>query len=142
MENKNSDCLFCKIITGDIPCAKIFEDEKILAFMDIFPAAKGHTLIVPKKHSTNLVDMDKEDMFACLGTVQKLAPKIIEAMGAQGFNLGMNNFKAAGQVVMHSHFHIIPRKPGDGLKMWEQGKYEEGEMKVFADRITKALDQV
>ena len=103
------DCIFCKIIKGEIPCSKVYEDDKVFAFLDIAPITNGHTLVIPKNHSTNIYSIDPEDWKAVMDKVRELAPKIKEVMNAEGINIGMNNDPAAGQVVMHSHVHIIPR---------------------------------
>jgi histidine triad (HIT) family protein len=137
--DKMTDCIFCKIIKGEIPSYKIYEDDKVIAFLDIVPVNKGHTLIIPKKHSLDLTDMEDEDVCALFKTAKKLAPAILKATGADGFNMGMNNRKAAGQLVMHSHLHIMPRFSNDGLKLWEGKKYEEGEADKIKESITKEL---
>ncbi|MBN2422785.1 HIT family protein [Candidatus Woesearchaeota archaeon] len=134
------DCIFCKIIESKIPCSKIYENEQVLAFLDINPAAPGHTLVVPKKHSMNITDIDFNTLGQCIGAIKNLAPKIMKAVNATGFNIGMNNFKSSGQAVMHSHFHIIPRKENDGLMLPRQGKYKEGEIEEIKNKIIKELD--
>jgi len=130
------ECIFCKIAAGEIPCAKVYENESVVAFLDIMPAAPGHTLVVPKAHSANITDIDPVDLHEVIASAQEIAPKIMKAMEADGFNIGMNNFPAAGQAVMHTHLHIIPRKKGDGLKMWAQRSYAEGEMDAVLRKIT------
>ena len=134
------DCIFCKIIKGDIPSAKVYEDDRVMAFLDIGPANKGHTLVVPKKHSKNILEDDLEDLNACMNTVQKVAMSIIRAVNAGGFNLIVNTNKTAGQVISHTHFHIIPRFKNDGLKHWPQGKYEEGEMASIQKKIKENIE--
>ncbi|MBD3202881.1 HIT domain-containing protein [Candidatus Woesearchaeota archaeon] len=136
------DCIFCKIIKGDIPSEKIYEDEHVYAFLDINPAAKGHTLVIPKNHSENITDIKKEDLKHTIFVVKKLAPKVMEAVSADGFNIGMNNFPASGQAVMHSHFHIIPRKKGDAIKLPVQGKYEKGEIEKVKKLIIQKLKNI
>ena len=120
-------CLFCKIIAGTIPCAKVYEDDHILAFLDISPAAEGHTLVVPKGHYPTLLDVP-----VCLGApllqaLQRVAAAVQQATGAEGFNCIQNNFSAAGQMVFHSHWHVIPRADGDGLRAWPGRSYSDGE---------------
>ena len=130
------NCLFCKIIAGKIPCKKIYEDDSVFAFLDINPTSKGHTLVIPKKHSTNLVDMDYVDLQECISVCKKLGPKLMEDLGATGFNLGQNNFEDAGQVIMHTHFHIIPRFSDDGYEFtWAKKEYDEGEAEKLAEKI-------
>lgn len=133
------DCIFCKIIKGEIPSSKVYEDKKVFAFLDINPINKGHVLVVPKNHSLDLSDMADEDIKNLFIAAKKIANAVMKATGAQGCNLGMNNRKAAGQLVMHSHLHIIPRFEGDGLKHWPGKKYAEGEAEKVRQDIIKNL---
>ena len=112
------DCIFCKIIKGEIPCYKIYEDEDTLAFLDIAKEGYGHTIVVPKKHSPCLLETDAQTLEKCFNTVKKVANHFIKNCGFSGFNLIINNGKDSGQSVMHLHIHIIPRKEGDGMGMW------------------------
>ena len=107
------DCLFCKIIKGEIPSSKVYEDERVFAFLDIGPINKGHTLVIPKKHVTNIFDIETEDLDALSEAVRKIAPAVKKALDADGVNIMSSNGEAAGQVIMHSHIHIIPRFKGD-----------------------------
>lgn len=135
-----NDCIFCKIVAGEIPCARIFESETCLGFLDIAPVNKGHALILPKAHHPTLWDTPDalgEDIF---GAMSRVATAIRHATGAHGLNVMQNNLEAAGQVVPHLHFHLIPRFEGDGLQLWSQGAYEDGgEMNALAESIRKAL---
>lgn len=135
------DCLFCKIIKGEIPCSKIYEDENILAFLDIGPVNKGHTLIVPKKHSTNIFDIENEELMQIMKVVKKLAPAVKKAVNADGLNIAQNNGKAAGQIVMHTHTHIIPRYLDDGFKHWPNKKYDDGEIDIYKKKIEDFLNK-
>lgn len=112
------NCLFCKIIAGEIPCHKIYEDEKILAFLDIKPLNPGHTIIVPKKHADHLLETDDEGAAALMKAAKKIAPVIMQSVGAPGCNFHCNVGHAAGQVVFHTHFHVIPRYTNDGFEPW------------------------
>ncbi len=132
-----TDCIFCKIVKGEIPCQKVYEDKDVIAFLDIAPVNKGHTLVVPKHHCVNLLDMPEKDLVACAKVLQKVALAVKEGVKAEGINLGMNNEKAAGQYVFHAHFHIIPRFSHDGLKHWPNGKYSSGEADSVAESIRK-----
>ncbi len=134
-----SDCIFCKIIKGEIPSSKIFEDEKVLAFLDIGPVNKGHALVIAKEHHETLMDVPDELLKDMIVVVKNVSAAIMKAVQADGISLGMSNYEAAGQLVPHAHFHIMPRLKDDGLKLWPQGKYEEGEMDKYADNIRKAL---
>jgi histidine triad (HIT) family protein len=131
----NNDCLFCKIVAGEIPSFKLYEDGATLAFLDIHPVNAGHTLVIPKNHSTNIFDIKSEDWAAVAEAVRKVAIAIESGLGAAGVNLMMNNREHAGQVIDHPHMHIIPRFPGDGLKHWPQRSYKEGEAEETLDKI-------
>lgn len=110
-------CIFCKIINGEIPSKKIYEDENVLAILDISQATKGHTLVLPKKHFDNLLTIDDEYYKNVMLTAKRLAKAITKAFNADGCNVLNNCGEAAGQSVMHFHVHIIPRYKGDDLKI-------------------------
>jgi len=136
----DGECIFCKIVSGELPSERVYEDEATVAFLDINPIAPGHTLVVPKTHCQDLLDAPAEVVSAVVGAAQRVAPAVLKATGAEGFNFFQFNGSCAGQVVMHLHFHIIPRRPGDGVAFgWEQGKYGEGEMATLGARIRDAL---
>lgn len=139
IEKLNPDCIFCKIIKGEIPCSKIYEDEKTLVFLDIQPVHKGHCLIIPKEHSENILDTKDKYLHSMISTSKKIAKAMMEATHADGFNININTKKAAGQLVDHVHFHIIPRFKEDGLKLWPQSPYQEGKMQEIADKIKSLL---
>ena len=129
-----TDCLFCKIIAGDIPCDKVYEDDDVFAFLDIAPVNPGHTLIVPKAHHENLEHMSVASAQALFGAVRRLAPAIRTAVGANAFNIGVNTGADAGQIVMHTHVHVMPRFPDDGLGHWPKKHLTKEETaKVLAD---------
>ena len=133
------DCLFCKIIKGKISSSKIYEDDKVLAFLDIAPVNLGHALIISKEHSKDLFDTSDSTLGDFFPKVKKVAAAVKKATNADGINLEMNNGKAAGQIIFHAHMHIMPRFSGDGLKPWPQKQYNEGEMEMTAESIRKAL---
>ncbi len=108
------DCLFCKILAGDIPSYKVYEDENVLAFLDIHPCAKGHTVVVPKKHFADLSEMSASDWQEMSRGLAGVFAKVQKVLNPDGINLGINNGKAAGQAVGHVHWHLIPRWQGDG----------------------------
>jgi histidine triad (HIT) family protein len=112
----DSNNIFAKILKGDIPSHKIYEDDKTYAFLDVMPRSDGHTLVIPKADAMGLLDAHVEVIANCMATIQKLAPKIVEAMGADGFLIQQFNGEAAGQTVFHLHFHIVPRKHGVSLR--------------------------
>jgi len=110
------DCIFCKIARKEIPTEKVYESKNFYAFPDKNPASRGHTLIIPKKHFVNIMDLPESLASELIDTIKEIAKKRIKE-GAEGFNLVMNNFPAAGQIVMHAHLHLIPRKKSDGVKI-------------------------
>ena len=119
---------------GEIPCFKIREDGDVIACLDINPFSRGHTLVIPKRHSTGLLDTDDATLAAVIADVKKIAAHLKEKLGADGFNVLQNNGAAAGQSVSHLHFHIIPRRNGDPL-VFENGKGDMEELKALADAI-------
>ena len=121
-----NDCLFCKIIKGEVPAEKIYEDDHVLAFLDIRPVNQGHTLVIPKTHASNVLESSDRDIHEVMAVIRKITPGILLAIGADGFNLGMNTKPAAGQVIFHTHFHIMPRFKEDGYELWH-GKQASGE---------------
>ena len=134
------DCIFCKIIAGKIPAAKIYEDEKIISFLDIMPANKGHCLVVPRKHAQTLIEMSEEDLVATVKAAKKIARALSLSFGNGSFNIVMNNGKEAGQLVNHAHIHLIPRFQKDRLRIkWSHLKYEGDEMNEYAEKIKKFI---
>ena len=108
------DCLFCKIISGTIPCYKVYEDESVLAFLDIHPCSKGHTVVIPKEHVETIEEMNTETFQRIAGGVKAVAERVKAQLKPDAMNIGINNGKAAGQAVPHVHWHIIPRYVRDG----------------------------
>ena len=103
------DCIFCRIAAGEVPAVRVLETPRVLAFLDIAPVNYGHTLVIPKAHHQNLLELP-DALWTEMGQVcRRVAQALRAALSAQGFNLGMNNFEAAGQVVFHAHLHVIPR---------------------------------
>ena len=111
------DCLFCKIVAGDLPATRVHEDERTLAFMDINPATRGHLLVIPREHATDLRDIGAEDLNACLAAGQALARTMEEKLGADGVNLLNSCGRTAWQTVFHFHLHVIPRYDTDPLRL-------------------------
>lgn len=135
------DCIFCKIISGEIPCSKVYEDELFIAFLDISPIRKGHTLVVPKKHFDNIFDTPEEEAAEIYKVAAKVATAVKEATKSSGVNIIQNNGTDAGQEVFHSHLHIIPRAKGDGFKFAIQHEEYSGfeEMGKLAHRIMNQI---
>ena len=111
------DCLFCKIVAGEIPATRIHEDERTVAFMDINPATRGHVLVVPREHSRDLLSIDPEDLTAVTLSAQRVGALVPDRLGADGVNLLNSCGRAAWQTVFHFHMHVIPRYAGDPLRL-------------------------
>ncbi len=137
MENK--DCIFCKIVRGEIPSSNVLDNGKIIAFLDVNPVNKGHVLVVAKEHYETLLDIPDNIIKDMIIAAKKIGKSQRKALKADGFNLGMNNFAAAGQEVFHAHIHVIPRFESDGLKHWPAKKYDEGEMDKVREKIATFL---
>lgn len=125
----NTECLFCKIIKGEIPSIKVWENEYSYAFLDIRPVHPGHVLLVPKEHHANLYDMPDVLLANMAPAIKKLAVAVKKSVAADAINIGMNNDPAAGQVVFHAHIHIMPRYKNDQYKPWIGGPYKNDEAK-------------
>ncbi len=130
------DCIFCKIIKGELPSSKIYEDEKTLAFLDIAPVNQGHALIIPKEHFPNIYETPDEVIAEMMKVAKKVSHAVKDAVRADGVNVTMNNNHAAGQIVFHAHIHVIPRFTNDGFELW-YGKhpYKDGEKDTMAEKI-------
>lgn len=137
----SADCIFCKIVAGRIPSTKVYEDDAVLAFMDIGPIVKGHVLVIPKAHHDPLTAVPAPLLARVMQVVQKVAAAQMAGLGADGVNLHQANGAAAGQVVPHVHFHVIPRFANDGHRWnWKAGAYSApAEAAALADRIRGAL---
>ena len=131
-------CIFCKIISGKIPCDKVYEDTNTLAFLDINPASLGHTLVMPKVHAETLDKLNEKDLKSLIITAQKVSKAI--SRFSEGYNLIQNNKEVAGQIVHHVHFHIVPRNKGDGIH-WSRPnpKFSEQETKQIQNKIKTLL---
>ena len=134
-----ADCIFCKIIRGEIPSAKLYEDEAVLAFLDIRPINPGHALVIPKKHFENMHETPDAELGLLMAGAKKVAAAVRDSLKADGINVSINNGKAAGQVVFHTHVHIIPRYLTDGLKSWEHGLSSSEKAEVIAGKIREAI---
>ena len=127
--------IFAKILRGEIPCHKIYEDDHTLAFMDVMPQVDGHCLVVPKAASRGLLDADPVVLTHVMKTVQKVAAAAVKATGADGFQIRQYNEPAGGQTVFHLHFHILPMKEGVGLKPHSGKMADHGELAAMAKKI-------
>ena len=133
------NCIFCKIVKGEIPCAKVYENHKYMAFLDITPVNPGHTLVIPKEHYEDLLAAPDEILDGMLNDAKKIAKAVLKATGADAFNLTCNVGKKAGQAVAHLHIHIMPRFENDGYHLWHGKPYKEGQMQKVADKIIESL---
>jgi histidine triad (HIT) family protein len=136
------DCIFCRIAAGQAPAVRVLETPGVLAFLDIAPVNYGHTLIIPKTHYQNLLDLP-DALWLEMGQVSRRVAQALRAsLYAQGFNVGMNNFEAAGQVVYHAHLHVIPRYHTDGLRLFPQESYKPGDMEKTGEQLRRALEKI
>ena len=135
------DCIFCKIVAGKLPSARVYEDDHIIAFLDINPTAKGHTLVVPKGHYDTLLELPDCLGEAVLRALRLVATAVYQETKADGFNCLQNNFRSAGQMVFHSHWHVIPRYDNDGLADWPPGTSyaDSDEMQQLAKSINSRI---
>jgi histidine triad (HIT) family protein len=137
VSDPDPDCIFCKIVAGEIPAAIIDQDERTVAFMDISPATRGHLLVVPRRHARNLLEIEPDDLQATILTAQRMASRAVERLDADGVNLLNSCGRAAWQTVFHFHIHVIPRYEGDPLRLpWtpSEGNMEEIEAAAAALR--------
>ena len=135
------DCIFCRIAAGRAPAAKVLETPRVLAFLDIAPVHYGHTLVIPKDHYETLLDLP-DDLWMEIGQVaRQVARALRQILFARGFNVAMNNFDAAGQVVFHAHVHVIPRFLSDGLHFFPQGSYLPGDMEKLGHQLRQAVEK-
>jgi histidine triad (HIT) family protein len=135
------DCVFCRIIKKEIPCDCLYENDKIFVMLDINPANQGHTLLIPKTHCKDITETKNDEAAELMIKAKEFAPKIAKAVNADGFNLIMNTRPAAGQMVMHTHLHIIPRFKDDGLKHWPKKDISKEEMVKIKDKIVSFLKE-
>jgi histidine triad (HIT) family protein len=134
-----SDCIFCKIIVGEIPCSKVYEDDSVIAFLDIHPVHLGHTLVVPKAHFLNIAETPDDVITRIFSAAKRIAAVALGVTGAHGFNIGINTGAAAGQVVMHTHVHVMPRSEGDGLRHWPKKDISQEQMEQTAAKMRELL---
>lgn len=137
------NCIFCKIMKGEIPCNKIYEDKFTFAFLDINPVNIGHTLVIPKSHSPTFLEMPLKDSEKIMKTINKIAPAILSVLGTSAFNLVQSNGKAADQAINHVHFHIIPRYENDNKDIkWKTEQALPGELNTISEKIKQELSKL
>jgi histidine triad (HIT) family protein len=131
------DCIFCKIVAGEIPSTRVHEDERTIAFMDINPGTRGHLLVIPREHATDLLEISLQDLDACAHTAKLLTERVKERLGADGVNLLNSCGQAAWQTVFHFHLHVIPRYAGDPLRLpWHPAPGDREEIAAAARELT------
>ena len=136
----SSECIFCKIVAGEIPAARIYEDDSVFAFLDIGPLNKGHALLIPKAHYEKVDRCPADVLSSVAAQIGRIARAVVQATACEGYNVLCNNGRVAGQLVDHVHFHIIPRFKGDGcLQGWPAKQYAEGEMEEMLEAIQKNM---
>lgn len=133
------DCIFCKIASGQIPCTKIYENDDVIAFFDLHPSNLGHTLVVPKAHFENCAQTDDGALAAAAVVAKKVGAAAMAATGAQGYNVVINCGPAAGQVVMHTHVHVVPRFENDGLATWPKKDVPDDAKQKAAEEMRRLL---
>ncbi|MFI5260242.1 MAG: HIT family protein [Candidatus Paceibacteria bacterium] len=133
------DTIFTKIIRREVPAHIVYEDNETIAFLDVKPNVPGHTLVVPKKWTENIFDVDDENLAAVMRTVRKIAPAVRDAVGAHGVHINSNHGAAAGQIVMHLHFHIIPRHDRSEFEFWPKQDFSKAEFEAIAEKIREKL---
>ena len=132
-------CIFCQIAAGRAPAERLLETDRVLAFLDISPVHYGHTLVIPKQHFETFLELP-DDLWLEMGQLsRRLALALQKKLSARGFNLGMNNYSAAGQVVPHAHLHVIPRYVDDGLHLFPQGFYQGQDMASVGRQLREVL---
>lgn len=139
---KNSNCIFCKLASGEIPTNTIYEDEMFRVILDAAPASKGHALILPKEHYANLYEIDTEVAGEAMKLAKKLVIQMTDVLKCDGFNLVQNNGEVAGQTVFHFHLHLIPRyknMKNDDILTWSHETFTEDEMKEICSQLAKGL---
>ena len=136
------DCIFCRIAAGEVPAERVMETPGVLAFLDIAPVNYGHTLVIPKAHYPNLLELP-DALWTEMGQVcRRVARALKSALPAQGFNIGMNNFEAAGQAVFHAHLHVIPRYDTDSLQLFPQSSYKPGDLEKTGEQLRRFLEKM
>jgi len=134
-----NDCLFCKIINKSVPSEIVYEDDRVIAFLDVNPVNPGHVLVVPKFHAEQLLELPEDEILPSVRVVKKVMKAQLNQPEVEGINLVQNNYAAAGQVVPHVHFHVIPRKVGDGHRHWPGIAYKPGEAALVAAMLRDSI---
>jgi len=135
-----SECVFCRIISGDIPAAVLMQTDKIISFLDINPVNRGHALIMPKRHVASLLELGDDELQAAIVAARRVAAAVCKGTNSPAFNILENDGEPAGQLIDHAHFHVIPRRLDDGFSFgWRRLSYKEGELKALQEDIKRKL---
>ena len=137
--HRADDCIFCMIVSGEAPCSRVYEDELVIVFMDIYPASRGHTLVVPKEHFRDILHIDDEPMRAVASVARRVAAAIEATLTPDGISVVQGNGTAAGQTVMHYHVHLLPRTTGAKMRLHGPRQAEQTELDEVASALTNAL---
>ncbi len=137
--SSDPNCIFCKILRGEIPSIKVHEDQDTLTFMDVMPQSPGHCLIIPKRHAANILEVSADEAAVLIRATQRIAQAVNTALKPDGVGLYQFNGSAAGQTVFHIHFHVIPRRKGDELALHARNMVDNSVLQPFADKIAAAL---
>ena len=136
MTMKEKDCIFCKIASGEIPSATLYEDEDFRVILDLGPAARGHALILPKEHYRNLYDIDEQTASKAIVLAKRMVKKMTDVLECDGYNVVQNNEEAAGQTVFHFHMHLIPRYKGDDVGLtWKTGELTDEDKEAILEKM-------
>ncbi len=136
----NSECIFCKIVNGEVPYDKIYENDYVIAFLNVKPSSPGHVLVIPKKHYNTMLDLPEDLLCDLIKTVQKISKAVLSVVDTDSFNLVVNTGKNAGQLVEHVHFHIIPRlKEDKRILSLSSVPYKDGQKEQVLEKIKKVL---
>lgn len=135
----HAGCIFCAIVSGTLPCFRVCEDDATLAFMDLFPVAEGHTLVIPKRHATDLFEMDAETLAAVSATSLRVAAAIRTTLAPDGLGVFQLNGAAAGQTVFHYHMHLLPRNEGEPFALHSRVRGEDDALRRAAEQLGEAL---
>jgi histidine triad (HIT) family protein len=135
-----AECVFCKIVSGEVPAAVLIETEKVTSFLDVSPVNPGHALVVPKRHVHSLISLSQDELHTAMFLAKRIASALLETTPSTAFNILQNDGAAAGQLIDHVHFHVIPRHEGDGFEFgWRQLGYEAGELQALQQAIQRLL---
>jgi histidine triad (HIT) family protein len=133
-------CIFCKILNKEINCYKVYENDFVFAFLDVLPMSSGHTIIIPKEHIADVEAISDNQLMEMARAFKIIGKAMMAGLGVEGYSVFLDNKSAANQHVPHVHFHIVPRKEGDGFERWAQSAYEKGEAEFVATKISREIN--